>query len=437
MRFNTLTQWLHWQETLNPKKIDLTLDRVKKVLTSMNLAKPPYAVITVAGTNGKGSCVALLSAMLQAGGYRVGAYTSPHILRYNERIVIDGEAVNDETLCQSFDRIDNARGDIPLTYFEFGTLAAMDIFSQSNVDVALLEVGLGGRLDATNAVDADAALIASIDIDHVSWLGNNRELIGFEKAGIFRAGRPAICGDADPPQSVRRVAEELGAEWWGANEQFGYRKEHGCWTWWSDNKQRSVLPYPALRGEVQLANAAAVVAVLESMSKRLPLSQSDIRAGLQSVVLTARFQVVPGPLENPVTRIYDVAHNVAAANELSNRLQHLPSEGKTFALISLFADKDISGVVSPLIDKVDSWHIFTLGAERAASLDQLSTALLESGAKQFDSHDNPADAWQAILAKAKAGDRIVIFGSFYTVAAIMLLDEALANAATGEPVLEV
>ncbi len=433
MRFNTLDQWLHWQETLNPKKIDMTLERVQHVLAVMQLSSLPYIVITVAGTNGKGSCVALLSAMLRAGGYRVGAYTSPHILRYNERVVIDGEAADDETLCQSFDRIDNARGNTPLTYFEFGTLAAMDIFAQSNIDVALLEVGLGGRLDATNAVDADAALIASIGIDHVSWLGDNRELIGFEKAGIFRAGRPAICGDVNPPQSVRRVAEDLGADWWGANEQFGYRKENGCWSWWSANKQRSALPYPALRGEVQVANAAAVIAVLESMSERLPLSQSDIRAGLQSVVLAARFQVVPGPLANPVTRIYDVAHNVAAANELSNRLQHLPSEGKTFALTSLFADKDISGVVSPLIDKVDSWHIFTLDAERAASLDQLSTALLESGAKQFDSHDSPADAWQAVLAKTKAGDRIVIFGSFYTVAAIMSLDEALA----GESALEV
>ncbi len=423
MRFNTLDQWLHWQETLNPKKIDMTLERMQHVLACMHLSSPPYTVITVAGTNGKGSCVALLSAMLRAGGYRVGAYTSPHILRYNERIVIDAESVDDEALCRSFDRIDKARGDTPLTYFEFGTLAAIDIFAQSHIDVALLEVGLGGRLDATNAVDADAALVSSISIDHVSWLGDNRELIGFEKAGVYRAGKPAICGDPDPPQSVRRVAEELDAEWWGANEQFAYRKENGGWTWWSKHKQRSALPFPALRGEVQLMNAAAVIALLESMSDRLPLSQSDIRAGLQSVSLPARFQVVPDAL----MRIYDVAHNVAAVSELSNRLQSLPQQGKTFAVFSLLADKEIAAALSPLMDKVDSWHTFTLDSERAASLDQLTTALLEAGATRFDTHNSPADAWQAVLAQAQAGDRVLIFGSFYTVAAIMPLDDALQD----------
>ncbi|MBL1293818.1 MAG: bifunctional tetrahydrofolate synthase/dihydrofolate synthase [Thiotrichales bacterium] len=426
MRFQTLDQWLHWQETLNPKKIDLTLDRVKAVLTSMGLAKPPYTVITVAGTNGKGSCVALLSAMLRAGGYKVGAYTSPHILRYNERVMVAGVTVSDEVLCESFERIDQARGDTPLTYFEFGTLAAIDIFAQSQVDVAILEVGLGGRLDATNAVDTDAALIASISIDHVSWLGDNRELIGFEKAGVLRADRPAICGDFDPPMSVRRVAEELGAQWWGANEQFGYRKELDSWTWWSSDehgkaKQRNTLPFPALRGEVQLANASASIAVLESLADYFPLSQSDIRAGLQGVNLPARFQVVPAP----VARIYDVAHNPAAALELAKRLDSLPSSGKTFAVTSIFADKDIAGVMAPLLDKIDAWHIFALDAERAASLDTLSTVLLESGARQLDSHDSAADAWQAVLAEAVEGDRIVVFGSFYTVAAIMPLDDAL------------
>jgi len=421
MRFNTLDQWLHWQETLNPKKIDLTLERVQHVLACMQLTPLPYTVITVAGTNGKGSCVAMLSAILREGGYRVGSFTSPHILRYNERVVINGEPVDDLTLCQSFDGIDQARGETPLTYFEFGTLAAIDIFTQSQVDVAVLEVGLGGRLDATNAVDCDAALIASISIDHVSWLGDNRESIGFEKAGIYRAGRPAVCGDLDPPESVRRVAEELGADWWGANEEFGYRKDNGSWTWWSTDKQRTALPLPALRGEVQLANAAAVLAVLESVSERLPLSQSDIRAGLQSVTLPARFQVVP----DAVMRIYDVAHNVAAAKELANRLQSLSGQGQTYAVFSVFADKDIVGVLSSLVDEIDCWHAFALDSQRSASLDQLGTALLEAGATQFDTHDSPADAWQAVLAQSKAGDRVVIFGSFYTVAAIMQLDEAL------------
>jgi len=428
MRFQTLGQWLDWQETLHPKKVDMALERVQHVLASMGLAQPPYTVITVAGTNGKGSCVALLSAMLRVGGYRVGAYTSPHILRYNERVAVEGKPASDEALCESFERIDRARGETPLTYFEFGTLAAIDIFAQAKVDVAILEVGLGGRLDATNAVDADAALIASISIDHVAWLGDNRESIGREKAGVFRAGRPAVCGDADPPINVRRVAAELGAEWWGANEEFGYRKEVASWTWWSSDahgvaKQRSALPFPALRGEVQLANAAASIAVLESLAERFPLSQSDIRAGLRGVTLSARFQVVPAP----VARIYDVAHNPGAAIELAKRLQSLPCTGKTLAVTSIFADKDIAGVVSPLINLIDAWHIFTLDSERAASLDQLSTALLASGAKQLDSHASTADAWQGVLAGAEAGDRIVIFGSFYTVAAIMSLDEALAE----------
>ena len=393
MRFNTLDQWLHWQETLNPKKIDLTLERVQQVLSAMQLLPPPYAVITVAGTNGKGSCVAMLSAILKAGGYRVGSYTSPHIYRYNERIAINGESVDDESIMTSFERIDQARGEIPLTYFEFSTLAAIDIFAQSQVDVAVLEVGLGGRLDATNAVDADAALIASIGIDHIAWLGDNRELIGFEKAGIFRANKPAICGDFDPPLSVRRVAEELGAEWQTANEDFGYRKENGAWTWWGKDKQRASLPMPALRGEVQLANAAAVIAILETLSSRFPLSQADIRAGLQAVSLPARFQVIPGD----VVRIYDVAHNVAAAEELAKRLALLPSQGQTVAVCSMLEDKDIAGVVKPLVDLIDCWHVFAMQTARAASIDQLSTALLEAGAKQFVSHSDPESTWKAAL----------------------------------------
>lgn len=425
MRFKSLHEWLHWQETLHPKKIDLTLVRVRQVLSAMRLLPPPYAVITVAGTNGKGSTVALLTAMLQAGGYKVGSYTSPHILRYNERVAINSTPVDDDTLCRSFARIDAARGDVPLTYFEFGTVAAIDIFADSAVDIAVLEVGLGGRLDATNAVDADVAVIASVGIDHIAWLGDNREAIGVEKAGIFRSGRPAICGDPAPPTSVRQVAAEAGAQWQAINEHFGYRRQEAGWLWWSPGKQRGGLPLPALRGEVQLRNAATAIAALETLAERFPLSQAHIREGLQKVTIAGRFQVVT----DVVTRIYDVAHNVDAATELANRLETMPWQGKTHAIFSMLGDKDIAGVVALLVKYVQHWHICEVESARAAGLASLHGALSLAGAGSITAYDDAAAAWQGVMAQAQPGERVIIFGSFYLVSAVMPMDPLLGMTA--------
>ncbi len=310
MRFDTLNDWLAWQETLHPKAIDLGLERVREVAARLGLLAPKHVVISVAGTNGKGSSVAMLEAILACAGLRVGAYTSPHLWQYNERIRIDRQPVDDAVLVASFARIDAARGDISLSYFEFGTLAALDILQRADVDVAVLEVGLGGRLDAVNIVDADCALVTGIGIDHVEWLGPDRESIGREKAGIFRGGRPAVCSDPQPPASLRAVAQDCGAIWYGLGEQFGYARTGEVWDWWGPNLRLDGLPLPALPGPFQLQNAAGVVMALQTLGARLPVSVQALQAGLRAARVAGRFTVVPGPFET----IFDVAHNPHAAS---------------------------------------------------------------------------------------------------------------------------
>ncbi|MBL8249420.1 MAG: bifunctional tetrahydrofolate synthase/dihydrofolate synthase [Candidatus Competibacter sp.] len=412
MRFATLDDWLRWQETLHPKAIDLSLDRVRTVLRRLRPEPPAYPVITVGGTNGKGSCVAMLDAILRAAGYQVGAYTSPHLLRYNERIQINGAAADDAAIVQVFARIDAARGDISLTYFEFGTLAALELFHQAGVNVAVLEVGLGGRLDAVNVVDADAALVVSIGIDHTDWLGMDRDSIGYEKAGIYRPERPAICADPDPPRRLIEHARAIGARLIQANCAYDYSRTGDAWRWRSDPVRFNDLPLPALRGEHQIGNAAAVLATLHSVRDRLPVTAEAIHAGLTQVRLPGRFQIIPGPVE----WILDVAHNPSAAAVLAAQLRARPCCGRTCAIVGLLADKDAQGVIEALADVVDEWRPVSLTGSRGRTGAELAALLRSAGIQAVAAHDDIANACQAAANAARADDRIVVLGSFHTVA---------------------
>jgi len=415
-RFQTLSQWLQWQETLHPRKIDLGLDRVAAVAARMGVLLPAGIVITVAGTNGKGSSVAMLESILRAAGYRVGAYTSPHLLRYNERIRISGKDIDDDSLCAAFQVVDDARGDTTLSYFEFGTLAALRLFCDAALDVVLLEVGLGGRLDAVNIIDPDIAMVTSIGIDHVQWLGNDRESIAREKAGIFRHGRPAIGCEVSPPVSLVQAAREIGAHWYGSGDQYHYVPREDSWDWNGPSGSYTGLPPPSLRGSQQLANAAGVLMALDLLQERLPVSETAIRNGLQDVVLPGRCQFLPGAVEI----ILDVSHNPHGAARLAEVLGLSPCSGRTHLVLGMLDDKDVVGFVAELSSVVDHWYPASLDIPRglsAGELDQRMRGLL-SGNRIHPCMDVPTACREAGK-NASAGDRIVVCGSFFTVAAAM------------------
>jgi dihydrofolate synthase/folylpolyglutamate synthase len=401
---------------VHPRSIDLGLERVQAVLARLHRGAPAFGVITVGGTNGKGSTVAMLEAILRAAGYRTGLYTSPHLVRYNERVRIDAEPVSDDALCGAFERIEAARGDVPLTYFEFGTVAALDLMARAGIDVALLEVGMGGRLDAVNAVDADAAIVTAVDIDHTQWLGTTRAQIGREKAGIFRAGRPAICGDTDPPVTLVEYALAVGAPLYVRGRDYTARAEVGGWCWRMGEQFRSGLPFPALRGDYQLGNAANALAALELLRARFPVTQAHIRQGLVTVALPGRFQVLPGL---PVC-VFDVAHNPQAAHALAATLAQQGRFRRTLAVFGMLADKDISAVVQSFRNLVDHWYLATLNVPRGASAAQLAAALAAVGtAARADEFDDVRAAYAAAKRDATDADRIVVFGSFHTVGDIL------------------
>ncbi|MGA7802466.1 MAG: bifunctional tetrahydrofolate synthase/dihydrofolate synthase, partial [Gammaproteobacteria bacterium] len=363
MRFSTLNEWLRWQEGLHPKSIELGLGRVAAVAGPLDLMSARHGVVTVAGTNGKGSAVAMIEAMLRSAGYRVGAYTSPHLVRYNERVRVDGIEASDLSLCEAFAAVDAARKDVSLSYFEFGTLAAMDIFRRAEVDIAVLEVGLGGRLDAVNLWDADAALVTGVDIDHVEWLGSDREAIGREKAGVFRSGQPAVCAERCPPASLRDYAERIGARWLGVGEQFDFSKTDRGWTWWNADIRWEHLPLPALAGDYQLGNAAGAVAAVCALGERFPVSRGAVETGLGTAWLPARLQILPGEVE----RILDVAHNPHAARALARALGQRACGGRTLAVLGMLADKDVEGVVGEMAASVDGWYLGGLEGPRGLS----------------------------------------------------------------------
>lgn len=393
------------------------LGRITRVKESLGL-KFPCPVITVGGTNGKGSTCAFLESILLAAGYKVACHTSPHLLRFNERARINGADVGDADLLNAFERVEQARcrlSDPPtLTYFEFTTLAIMDLFANAKVDAAILEVGMGGRLDAVNIVDADCAIVTSIDLDHMAYLGNTREAIAFEKAGIFRPKAIAICGDPMPPTSLINHAKEIGADLYLMGKDYSFTGDQQQWGWSGRGKRFSGLGYPALRGANQLLNASAVIAALMALHDRLPVSAQDIRNGLALVELPGRFQVLPGK----PTVVLDVAHNPHAAATLAQSIEAMAYHPYTYAVFGAMADKDIEGVLKPMLDIVDYWYCTDLPTPRAASAHDL-VKRLQALNKEALVFPNPGAAYQAALDKAGEGDRITVFGSFYTVAGVM------------------
>lgn len=420
-RFDSLDAWLHWQENLHPRTIDLTLERVAAVFKKLNPQGGKPITITVAGTNGKGSSVALLEAIYRAQGYKVGTYTSPHVLRYNERIKIDGIPVSDEVICQACARIDNARGETSLTYFEFGTLTALDIFSRANLDIQLLEVGLGGRLDAVNIVDTDVAIISSIDIDHVNWLGNTREAIGAEKAGIFRAHVPAIVADLQPPQSLLDKARQVHAQLFCINQQFSYQKSVVDWQWTGDGQHYEHLPPPALKGEHQFRNASAAILAVTKLQKLLPVHEQAICNGLETVKLMGRFQLIEGAV--PI--LLDVAHNPQAVGTLVAHLDEYFADRKIYAVFSMMKDKDIDAAISLLKTNIAHWFFAPSTYPRMATAEIMQACFRRQGVEQvcFDA-ENFIQAFYAAKQQARQGELILIFGSFF------LVSEYLAKFAT-------
>ncbi len=419
-----LSDWLTHLESLHPKGqagIELGLDRVACVKAELDKERGQVQhcpVIIVGGTNGKGSTCAYLEHILSYAGYRTGCYTSPHLLAYNERVRLDRQPVDDALLCEAFARVEAARfaaGEIALTYFEFGTLAAWEVFAAANVDVAILEVGLGGRLDAVNVYEPDVSVVTGIALDHTDWLGPDRESIGREKAGIFRPGRAAICADAQPPQSLLDHAATIGADLQLIGRDFGYFGDKTQWTWWGRNRlRRGGLANPGLRGAQQLANAAAALAALDAIKGRLPVDMQSVRRGLIELELAGRFQLVPG---KPAV-VLDVAHNPQAVEVLASNLGDMGFYAGTHAVVGMLADKDIAGALAALKDRVTHWYLAGLDVPRGASSATLAVVAERLGGT-IACFDDVGSAFVAARKAAGENDRILAFGSFYTVAAVM------------------
>jgi dihydrofolate synthase/folylpolyglutamate synthase len=374
----------------------------------------------------------LLESVLLAASYKVGCHTSPHLLSFNERARVNGENVSDELLLEHFKAVELARASLPnpptLTYFEFTTLAIMHLFATADLDAVILEVGLGGRLDAVNMIDTDCAIVTSIDLDHMEYLGDTREKIAFEKAGIFRANKPAICADPVPPQSLIDHATSIGADLWLLGKDYNFQGDKQQWGWAGRGKRFSGLGYPALRGANQLLNASAVIAALIAIRDRLPVGAQEIRNGMAWVELPGRFQVLPGQ----PTIILDVAHNPHASAALAQNLENMAYHPYTIAVFGAMADKDIDGVLKPMMDKIDFWYFCDLPTARAASAESLATRLKSLGFKEgadsgIEVFSSPALAYESALKKAGEGDRISVFGSFYTVAGVIAYRNAKAH----------
>ena len=421
---NTLTEWLAHCEQIHPQSIAMGLERVQEVARRMEL-RFDCPVITVAGTNGKGSTCAMLEAVALQSGYRPGVYTSPHLVHFEERCRIHGEIALADDFLPHFAAVEAARlqgEEVLLTYFEFTTLAILRMLSLAKLDVAILEVGLGGRLDATNVIDTDCAIITSVDIDHAAILGNDRETIGREKAGIMRAGRPVVVSDPVPPQSVLDHAEAIGAELWRFGRDFNFDGDKQQWGWAGRGRRYAGLAYPALRGANQLMNASGVLAAFEAIRDRLPVTAQAVRTGLAMVELPGRFQIVPGQ----PTLVLDVAHNPHSVAALTANLDAMGYFPTTHAVFGAMADKDLAPMLAKVGPLIDRWYFTDLPTPReetAASLQAKWNAvqMVAGGQRQVSTslHANPEAALQAAVAAAEPADRIVVFGSFYTVGGVL------------------
>lgn len=400
-----LSDWLDTIVAMHPKAIDMGLARIQAVAEKADLSQFNIPVITIAGTNGKGSCVATLASILHAAGYRVGAYTSPHLLTFNERIRVDMQPVDDQRLCDAFTRIDKLREQTSLTFFEFTTLAALDIFQTAKLDVILLEVGLGGRLDAVNIVDPSIAVITTIDFDHCDYLGNTLSAIGGEKAGIFREKIPAICADEQAPEIISQRAAALHCPFYQLGHDFFLTAKDNLGSFKTRDIELQQLPLPNL----PMPSVAAALMVIELLQERLPVALTSIAQGLARAELLGRYTRLPGA----VPMILDVAHNPQSARLLAQRLQAEPNSGKTLAIFSMLSDKDHAATIAPLASVIDEWYIAPLDVHRASSVAQLSPHL---AGLAYHTFDNIPSAVRAAQAVAKIGDRIVVFGSFFTVA---------------------
>lgn len=415
---DSLDEWLTYLESLHPVAIEMGLSRVLQVKERMNL-QPKVPVITVAGTNGKGSVCAFLTAIYHAAGFRVGTLTSPHLLRFNERIAINGTSVTDALIMQALAQIEAARKEISLTYFEFNTLAAMSIFMTQNVEVMVLEVGLGGRLDAVNVFDTDCAVLTSVALDHQAYLGNTVEEVGYEKAGIFRSETPAVCGQNPPPKSVVDYAAKIGAKLFLLGKDFGISKMQNQCSFGFGERKRHALPIPALRGTYQMSNAACALAVIECLYPKLPVDIGAIKRGLVEVTHTGRFQVLAG---RPMV-VLDVGHNPHAVRALVGNLQTLPFAKRRVAVFAMLKDKDIAGVVEICKGAFDEWFVAGIDDIRGADAQMLKQLLNQHGVNKVTCFTDVQSAYQHALSCARENDRITVFGSFFTVAACLQVSQ--------------
>jgi len=412
-----LEEWLGFCENLHPQSIDLGLERVSKVAAAMDL-RFECPVITVAGTNGKGSTCAMLEAVYRQSGYKTGMYTSPHLVYFQERCRLQGQAVASEELVKHFEKVEAARGDITLSYFEFTSLALFSCMAAASLDVVILEVGLGGRLDAVNVIDTDCAVITSIDLDHTELLGKDRDSIGIEKAGIMRPHKPVVISDPSPPESVLLHASSLNADVWQVTKDVQFNGDTQQWTWRARGRTYSGLAYPALRGANQMLNAAGVLAVMEALRQQLPVTAQAIRAGLSTVQWPGRFQILPG---QPAI-VLDVAHNPHAASALAHNLDAMGFYPRTHAVLGAMADKDIAGLLKRLIPLVECWYFCDLPTPRAATAVQLQAAwqsLSPPSTSQASQFAGPQQALSQAMAAADPADRILVFGSFFTVGGVL------------------
>lgn len=409
MNFSTLDQWFSYIASIHTQEIDLGLERVKKIAQKLDVLNPGCTIILVGGTNGKGSCVKALESIYSTDGYKVGTFTSPYLLRFNEQIRIQGVEAEDSEISAAFEEIERVRGDISLTPFEFHTLAALLILKKYALDLWVLEIGLGGRLDSVNIMDADISLITTIAIDHVEYLGDTREKIAFEKAGIFRSAKPAVCGDFDPPSSLIEYAQHLNTPLYCQGKEFVYTEGKTDWSWQGVNQYYENLALPSLA----LQNMASVLMVVELLQPKLPLSRYVIEEGLKKAMLPGRQQIIPGP----VIHILDVSHNPASVASLKKRLDQLPCSGKTLAVFSMLGDKDILSTLDEIKNNIDEWYVASINHKRGASL-LLLQKTFQQAEIQANYFQGLAEAYAAVLQKAKSGDRIVIFGSFHTIAEI-------------------
>ncbi len=417
MRFNTLPEWLHWQEGCHPSEIDLGLERVLAVYQRLATGPIAQKIITVAGTNGKGSSICFLENIFQSAGYAVASYTSPHIFNYNERIKINGNAVSDQALCEIFDKIEQARtnhpdGEITITYFEYGTLAALLLMAEQHLDVAILEVGLGGRLDAVNIIDPDIALITAIDIDHEAWLGSDKEKIALEKAGIMRPNKPVVCSDINAPKSIAVYAANLKAELFSINTDFRYIMNESSWQWLGQASKYHALPFIPLKGKHQYDNIAGVLMVLSLLQIEYPVSQNQLREGILGSVIRARLENIPGKINT----LIDVAHNAQSTRALLDYLNDNKCSGDIRIVIGMMSDKNIQAIVELLLNKCLAWYVTDLAVERAISASDLIDIIKNSDAKsQCFSYASANLAYQQAVNDSQDNDQIVIFGSFYLV----------------------